>query len=349
MFRKTLLVSLLGSIMTAAMATDLPNIHILATGGTIAGTSASSTQVSHYQAGQLGIQTLIDAVPQIKSFANVSGEQICKVGSQDMTDALLLKLAKRCNELLDKPEVDGIVITHGTDTMEETAFFLNLTVHSNKPVVLVGSMRPATALSADGPLNLYHAVKLSADANAAGRGVLVALNDAICGARDVTKTHTTSVATFTSHDFGVLGYMVNGENQFFTRSLKPHTTESQFNISHLNKLPRVDIIASHVNADGALVDAAVNVGAKGLVFAGTGNGSISKKEIASIKKAGKHGVVTVRASRTGSGFVTFDSDWDPLGMVYSGTLSPQKARILLQLAMTQTNDLEEIQKIFNTY
>lgn len=195
--KKTLLAAALAlSLAGSALAAQLPNVAILATGGTIAGTAGSSTQVTGYKAGDLAIQTLIDAVPAIKDFANVSGEQIVKISSNNMTDDVLLKLAKRCNELLADPKIAGVVITHGTDTLEETAYFLNLTVKSKKPVVLVGSMRPATAISADGPMNLLNAVKLAADPNAQDRGVLIALNDQINAAREGTKTNTTNVDTF---------------------------------------------------------------------------------------------------------------------------------------------------------
>ena len=180
----------------AVGAQALPQVKILATGGTIAGTASSSTQMTGYKAGNLGVQVLINAVPQIKQYAEVSGEQVSNIGSQNMTDKIWLKLAKRCNELLADPNVSGIVITHGTDTLEETAYFLNLTVHSDKPIVIVGAMRPATAISADGPINLLNAVKLAADPQSKGRGVLIAMNDMINGARDTTKTDTTNVATF---------------------------------------------------------------------------------------------------------------------------------------------------------
>lgn len=190
-----------------AQGTELPNIKILATGGTIAGSGQSATG-STYTSGQVGIDTLINAVPEITKIADVSGEQVANIGSQDMNDQVWLTLAKRVNELLAKDNVDGIVITHGTDTMEETAYFLNLTVKSDKPVVLVGAMRPSTAMSADGPVNLYNAVITAADSDSKGRGVLMAMNDVILDARDVTKTNTTAVDTFKSPNFGELGISI---------------------------------------------------------------------------------------------------------------------------------------------
>ena len=195
------------SQFAAALAAELPNVVILATGGTIAGRGGSATQMTGYNPGEIGVQILINAVPEIKQYANVSGEQVANIGSFAMTHEVWLKLAKRVNELLASPAVDGIVITHGTDTLEETAYFLNLVVKSDKPVVLVGAMRPATAISADGPVNLLNAVRLAGSPKARGKGVLVGMNDQINGARDVTKTNTTHVETFKSWELGYLGYI----------------------------------------------------------------------------------------------------------------------------------------------
>ena len=333
--KKTFVALALCSMFAAsAFAAELPGVKILATGGTIAGTAASSTQMTGYKAGDLAIQTLIDAVPAIKEIANVSGEQIVNIGSENMTDDVLLTLAKRCNELLKQKDVKGIVITHGTDTLEETAYFLNLTVRSEKPVVLVGAMRPATAISADGPVNLLNAVKVATSDDAKGKGVLVAMNDEINGAPEL----------------GYLGYIADGKPQFFKESLKLHTYKSQFDVSKIKELPRVDIVYSHVNDDRGLVDAAVKLGAKGIIHAGTGNGSIHKNTTPGLAEAVKKGVVVVRSARVGNGVTTKSlQEWSDMGFLESNTLNPQKARILLQLALTQTNDPKEIQKIFDTY
>ena len=351
--RKTLLAAALAlSMAGSAFAADLPNISILATGGTIAGAASSNTQVTGYKAGALAIQTLIDAVPAMKDYANVTGEQIVKISSNNMTDEVLLKLAKRCNELLADPKVDGIVITHGTDTLEETAYFLNLTVKSKKPVVVVGAMRPATAISADGPMNLLNAVKLAADPNAQDRGVLVALNDQINAAHDATKTNTTNVATFQAHDIGLLGYIAGGQNYFFRDTTFKHTHETEFDVSKIDKLPRVDIVYSHASDDSVLVDAAVKAGAKGIISAGSGNGSIHQDTEKGLAEAVKKGVVVVRSSRTGSGIVTPtdpDNQYTKAGFLNGYSLNPQKARILLQLALTKTQDPKEIQRMFTEY
>ena len=238
-------------LMTATIAfAQKPNIRILATGGTIAGTGGSST-ATNYTAGQMAIATLLEAVPELQDIANVEGEQVVRIGSQDMSDEVWLILAKRINELLNDPNVDGIVITHGTDTMEETAYFLNLTVHSDKPVVLVGAMRPSTAISADGPRNLYNAVVTAAAPESRDKGVLVVMNDKILGAESVTKMHTTGVDTFQAPNAGALGYVFNSKVFYNQEPLKKHTTASVFDVTNLDKLPKVGIVYSHagVNAD----------------------------------------------------------------------------------------------------
>ena len=348
--KKWLVLGGLAFTALSAGAQTLPDIRILATGGTIAGSAASSTQLTGYKAGSLAVQSLIDAVPALKEVAEVSGEQTVNIASPNINDEILLKLAKRCNELLADPKVSGIVITHGTDTLEETAYFLNLTVKSDKPVVLVGSMRPATAISADGPLNLLNAVKVAADPASRGKGVLVTMNDVINGARDVTKTNTTNVDTFKSPELGAMGYVSAGQPQFFRTSTKLHTSASAFDVSKLDALPRVDIIYAHVNDDRVLVDAAVKAGAKGIVNAGSGNGSISDAVEAALSDARKAGVSVVRSSRVGNGVVTVDTpEWTAKGYVDGNTLNPQKARILMQLVLTKTQDPKAIQKYFDEY
>ena len=267
-----------------------------------------------------------------------------------MTNDVWLKLADRCNKLLAQDDVKGVVITHGTDTLEETAYFLNLVVKSDKPVVLVGAMRPATAISADGPVNLLNAVKLAASPKAVGKGVLVAMNDQIDGGRDVTKTNTTNVATFKSPELGALGYFTGGEPYFYKESLRKHTKSTVFDVSGLKELPRVDIVYTHVNDDRVLVDAAVKAGAKGIVYAGSGMGSIHKDAEPGLAEAVKNGVTVVRASRVGNGMVVEGSkEWTDEGFLNGDNLNPQKARVLLQLALTKTSDPKAIQKMFDEY
>jgi len=320
-----------------------PNIVILATGGTIAGAAASGTQ-SAYTSGAVTIDAMLDAVPGIKDLANLKGEQISNVGSQDMSFEIMLKLAKRINELLPTNDVDGIVITHGTDTMEETAYFLNLTVKSDKPVVMVGSMRPSTAVSADGPLNLYNAVAVAADPTAAGRGVLVVMNDWIHAAHSLTKTSTTAVQTFMSPLRGLVGVTAYGKDDFYNSPSWKHTTASEFDVSNVTKLPRVDVIFGAVDMSPDLIDASVNNGAKGIVIAGVGNGNMNQASVDAAARAAKKGVVVVRSSRVPTGMVgrNVEVKDDELGFVASDELNPQKSRILLSLALLKPHSVADI-------
>ena len=326
------------------------NIHILATGGTIAGTGASATN-TNYTAGQVAIGTLLDAVPEVNKIANVTGEQIVKIGSQDMNDAVWLTLAKRINELLKRGDVDGIVVTHGTDTMEETAFFLNLTVKSDKPVVLVGAMRPSTAMSADGPLNLYNAVVTAAAKESKGKGVVIAMNGLILGAQGATKMNTVDVQTFQSPNSGALGYVLNGKVSYNMESLKRHTTKSEFDVTNLDKLPKVGIVYSYSNVDADVMTPFLNGGYQGIVHAGVGNGNIHQNLFPMLEKARKQGILVVRSSRVPTGPTTLDAEVDDnkYQFVASQELNPQKARVLLMLALTKTNDWKKIQQYFNEY
>ncbi|GAA5784243.1 type II asparaginase [Chitiniphilus shinanonensis] len=334
-----------------AFAADLPNVAILATGGTIAGTGATSTTTVGYTAAKIGVEKLIEAVPELKTIANVKGEQVFQIASENMTNDYWLTLAKRVNTLLKQPDVDGIVITHGTDTIEETAYFLNLVVKSDKPVVIVGAMRPATAISADGPINLFNAVGVAGSKEAKGRGVLVALNDEIQGAREVTKTSTMLANTFRAPELGNLGYVVRGKPVFYRATARKHTTQTEFDVSKLDKLPEVDIVYGYANAKRLPVDAFVAAGDVGLVHAGTGNGSLANPVKEALQEARAKGVVIVRSSRTGSGITARNGEAndDELDFVAADNLNPQKARILLMLALTRTRDTQEIQRMFQTY
>ncbi len=347
---KVLAIAVLLSGLCSAQQKTLPNIVILATGGTIAGAAATGTQAG-YTSGAVTIDSMIAAVPGIKEVANIRGEQISNVGSQDMSFSIMLTLAKRINELLVTPEVDGIVVTHGTDTMEETAFFLNLVVKSDKPVVLVGSMRPSTAVSADGPLNLYDAVAVAADPHAKGLGVLVVMNDSIHGAHSLTKTSTTAVQTFMSPQRGLVGVSTYGKNDFYNAPQWKHTTASEFNVTNVTKLPRVDIIFACADMSPDLIDAAVADGAAGIVIAGVGNGNMNKASVEAAERAAKKGVVIVRSSRVATGAVgrNVEVNDDEMGFVASDELNPQKSRILLMLALLKPRSTAEIQQLFQSY
>src|SRR5471030_100571 len=336
---------------TDAATPHLANITILATGGTIAGTGSSTTTTIGYTAATVGVQTLIAAVPELAKVAQVKGEQVFQIASENMSNAHWLTLAKRVNVLLAQPDVDGIVITHGTDTLEETAYFLDLVVKSKKPVVLVGAMRPGTALSADGPINLYNAVLLAASQEAVGKGVLVAMNDQIHGARDVTKTNTSTPDSFKTPELGMLGYIQGNKPYFYHASTRKHTVDTEFDISKLDALPQVDIVYGYANVSPVALNALVADGAKGIIHAGVGDGSLATKVVPSLTAARKQGVLIVRSARVGQGIVARNGEAndDELDFVVSDTLNAQKARILLMLALTKTSNTKEIQRMFYTY
>jgi len=334
----------------AAEKKEKPHVVVLATGGTIAGSAESQTQAG-YDSGQVGVEILLGAVPQLAELAQVTGEQIANVGSQNMNDEVWLKLAKRINELAKLPDVDGVVITHGTDTMEETAYFLNLVVKTDMPVVLTGSMRPSTALSADGPLNIFNAVAVAADPEAKGRGVLVVANDSIHGGRAIIKSNTTHVETFLSPKRGLIGHVQYGETQYFRGPYALHTNTSNLTVEGVDRLPRVDIIYIYEGVTGDLIEAAVKAGAKGIVTAGVGNGNMTDSALQALALAVTKGVVCVRSTRVPTGFVgrNVEVDDDEVGLVASFEHNPQKARVLLRLALLKTTDPVTIQDYFDRY
>jgi len=350
LFLLTVLLTLESYQFSFAQQKKLPNIVILATGGTIAGAAATGTQAG-YTSGAVTIDAMLTAVPDIKNLANIKGEQISNVGSQDMTFEIMLTLAKRINALLAQKDVDGIVITHGTDTMEETAFFLNLVVKSDKPVVMVGSMRPSTAVSADGPLNLFDAVGVAADPNSKGRGVLVVMNDWIHGAHSLTKTSTTAIQTFMSPLRGLVGMSSYGKNDFYNSPQWKHTIASEFDVANVTRLPRVDILFACADMSADLIDASVANGAKGIVIAGVGNGNMTKAALEAAARASKKGVVVVRSSRVVTGTVgrNVEVNDDEMNFVASDELNPQKSRILLMLALLKPRATAEIQDLFYNY
>ena len=336
-----------------AAAHALPRIAVVATGGTIAGAAPDATQTTGYQAGVIGVEQLLAAVPGLGAIARVHAEQIASIDSKDMTPALWTQLARRVNALLASDDVDGVVITHGTDTLEETAYLLHLSVDSTKPVVLTAAMRPASALSADGPLNLLNAVTVAAHAAAAGQGVLVAFNNRIHCARDVTKVSTSAVDAFQSPEVGALGWVQDGRVEFQRRALRAHTVDAELAV--VDAWPAVEIVASYAGASRVTVDALVASGVRGIVVAGTGNGSIHATLQQALAEAAAQGVAVVRASRVGSGHVMRNgaATDDALGFVAAGTLNPYKARVLLALALAPgggvATDRAGLQRVFDTY
>jgi L-asparaginase len=347
------LIGCVAAILAAAVmaltvqAADLPHVRVLATGGTIAGAQASATGYA-YKSGAYDVNSLLSAVPNLDKLAVITGEQVANIGSQDMNDEVWLKLAKRVNAALADAGTDGVLITHGTDTLEETSYFLALVTSSTKPVVMVGSMRPATAISADGPGNIYNGVAVVTDPGAEGKGTLVVLNDEIHYARNVVKTNTTTVQTFVSINRGPAGVVNTGKIQWFEPMDRKVGPATGFSIDALDKLPRVDVIYAHANMSADLIDAAIRNGAKGLVIAGVGDGNMTTPALDALTKAAKEGIVVVRSTRLPSGIVLRNNEVndDEKGFVASGELNPAKSRVLLQLALTQTKDPVEIQKMF---
>jgi L-asparaginase len=330
------------------------HVKILATGGTIAGITRTPAR-SGYHAGQMGIQDMLDTVPDLKSLADISGEQIANVGSQDMTFEILIRLTCRINDLMKQDDIHGIVVTHGTDTMEETAYFLNLTVNSPKPVVLTGAMRPADAISADGPLNLFNSVAVAADPNARERGVLVVMNDRIHGAHSLTKTNTTSVETFLSPVNGLVGTVNYGKTAYFRFPFRRHTYLSEFSSRfcqpHHPLLPRVDIIYACIDMPPDLIDFSLAGGAKGIVIAGDGNGNMNQATIKNAGQKAASGTCIVRSSRVPTGTVSRNVEMndDTLGFIVSDELNPAKARILLMLGLSNKYSQDQIQQLFYSY
>jgi L-asparaginase len=344
----------LGVAATAPAQAAKPRVYVLATGGTIAGQGSSPTDLSNYKASSLAGEQLVRAVPQIADIADVRVEQFANIASHDLTIDDWLSLSKRIHKIAtDDPAVAGFVITHGTNTLEETAYFLNLTVRFDKPVVVVGAMRPATAISADGPLNLLNAVKTAISPEARNKGTLIVMNDAINSARDTTKTNTLRVETFEAPEMGLLGYVDEDKVAFYRAPTKRHTSTSEFDISSLTQLPKVAVLYSYVDPEPAMIRAAIAAGARGLVFAGTGNGALSAAERGAIAEINKMPAasrpILVRSSRVGNGRVTPTAVFDELGVIPADTLNPQKARILLMLALTKTSDSKEIRRIFGEY
>lgn len=329
-----------------ATAAGLPRILVLATGGTIAG-QADARATGAYKSGQITGEQLMQSVPGLDKLAKLNAEQISSIGSQDMNDKVWFALARRIQDAFDKNEADGILITHGTDTLEETAFFLDNVVRGDKPVVIVGSMRPATAVSADGPGNLYEAVQVAADPRSRGRGVMAVLNDKIQSARSITKTNTTSIETFGSPNDGPIGYVdTAGGIRFMAQAAGFKRTT--YPLPAGEQLPRVEIVYSHANMDAVPIEDAISHGAKGIVLAGVGDGNTSKQALDALEAAAKKGIIVVRSTRVRSGFVTrnVEVDDDKNGFVVSEDLNPQKAVLTQLLIAGGVTAPAELQRAF---
>ncbi|MDH5856220.1 asparaginase [Lampropedia aestuarii] len=326
------------------------HVVVLATGGTIAGAGASALNSASYTAAKVPVEQLLAGLPEVQGIAEVTGEQVFQIASESLTSADLLALGQRVDALLKQPDVDGVVITHGTDTMEETGFFLNLVIPSDKPIVLVGSMRPGTAISADGALNLLNAISVAASDDAKGKGALIVMNDEIHTARDVAKLTNIKTSAFSSQ-WGPLGMVVEGKNYWFRDPVKRHTTGSEFSIANITELPAVEIAYSYNNVPPTMVQALGASGVQAIVHAGTGNGSVPNRIVPALKAERAKGTVIVRSSRVPAGFVLRNAEQpdDQNDWVVAHDLNPQKARILTAVALTRTHDTKELQRIFWEY
>lgn len=332
---------------------DARRVALIVTGGTIDSVGVDRLDLAWYLEAQQRLEPgeLLSRVPEINKIADMQLIPFRRLPSQAITPADWIDLAQTIHRILvADQQVDGVVITHGTNTIEETAYFLNLVLQTDRPVVLVGAMRPSSGLSADGELNLLNATRVAADASAAGKGVLVVLNDTIWSARDVTKTASYRVHAFQGRDLGPLGYVdADGQVIFYHLPAKRHTMTSVFDAAGLRDLPRVDVVVSYIGADGAMIDAAVAAGARGIVSAGTGAGRPTPAETEALDRAHRQGVVICQGTRVGSGRTVRSPGLTRRDWVASDNLVPWKAKVLLALALTQTTDPTAIQQLFDSH
>jgi L-asparaginase len=333
-------------VAAPSVALPKPQIHILGTGGTISGGAPERTALSGYKAGAFTLEQMLADVPEINDVATVTHEQFRNVGSGNIGPADILALAQRIQKIItERPDIAGFVVTHGTGTLEQTAYFLHLTVRTDKPIVVVGAMRPWSAVSTDAHLNLVNAVRVASHPESRGKGALVVLNDEINSAREATKTDTYRVETFNSREYGFLGYADPDRVAYYRVPERRHTFKSEFVIDDVKELPQVDIVYGYQDASAAPVAALVADGAKGIVSA-----SASPALTAALKKAAAEGVHVVSSDNKGQGRVLNNPARLAEGLVSADNLRPQKARILLQLALAcGKTSPEELQRIFNQY
>jgi L-asparaginase len=331
----------------------LSRVGLILTGGTIDSVGTDRLDLAWYIEAnkRLGDGELLGQLPELKTIASVQEIPFRRLPSQALVDKDWLDLLRRIHSIFDSDEADGIVITHGTNTLEETAYFLNLTLKTDKPVVIVGSMRPSSAISADGYLNVLNAVRVAADPQSRGRGCLVVMNDTIFNGRDVTKNSTYRVDAFQSRDLGPLGFAdADGRVVYYHQPVRKHTVDTEFDVRDMTSLPRVDVVLSYVNADGIMIEAAARAGARGIVSAATGAGRPTPAQDAAFDKAYKeNGTLMCLCSRVASGRVVRSPGLKRKGFVASDNLPPWKARILLSLALSKTMDANDIQRMLDTY
>ena len=320
-------------------------IMVIGTGGTIAGAGNGSSALTEYRAGSIGVNDLMQAVPALAEYGPFENVQFSNIDSSEMSPYRWVRLALLVNEVAKRDDISGIVITHGTDTMEETAYFLQLTVHTKKPVVMTGSMRPATALSADGPVNLLQAVQVARSENAWNQGVLVVMNGYIDSAREVAKLHTTDVATFGNAQLGHMGCVQNGTAYFYYTPCRKHTSDSEFILHEEVELPQVGIVNLYGGMDTEILTMVARQ-SQGLIVGGFGHGTLPQGVRDTLKKIT---IPKVRSSRIGNGIVSSNSSDIKEGLIVSDSLSPVKARILLMLALQRERSREDLERIFASY
>ncbi|MEG0276771.1 MAG: asparaginase [Coprobacillus sp.] len=326
----------------------MKTIAIVATGGTIAGTGQLG-KAAHYRAGEISVDQIIESIPLIKEVAHIKEYELMSIDSNEMNIPRWIELANQINEIVKDETIDGVVVTHGTDTLDETAYFLTLTLNTTKPVVLTGAMRPATATSADGPFNLYQAVCLATHHEAHHQGVMALFSNTIFSGRDIQKINNYKIDAFDQRAFSCLGYMQDHEAYFFSRTFKIHTLASRFSKDVLNQLPEVAIGYFYAGASSQILYDMAKYH-QGIVIAGSGNGNYSQSWLHAIEDLSKQGILFVRASRVNEGIIFDDAIFDPHHYcIAANTLSAQKARVLLMLALSQTKDKKEIVGIFNEY
>ena len=335
------------------MPNEQPTVRVIGTGGSIAGVGPDRIDFILYPeiGDHITIQQSLDRVPEIQDIAEVRSEDLVSVGSTAIGTAEWLALARRINQIFrDETDVAGVAITHGTATLEETSYFLHLTVKSTRPVVITGAMRPPTALSTDSDLNLLDAVRTAACPEAVGLGVLTVLNNEIQCGRDVTKASTFRVETFRPNELGFLGYAdSDGKVVFYRAPLRRHTVDTPFMVDDMTTLPRIDIVYSYAGADGLLVDAVRNNRSDGLILAGFGGGTFPPAVIDAAVKLVEDGIPVVLATRSTAGRVVITPKKEEQGFIVSDNLLPQKARVLLMLGLTVTKDRHELQQFFYHY
>lgn len=323
-----------------------PTIALLATGGTIAGVGNTSSALD-YSAGVLSANDLLELAPEIADIANIKAFQIANIDSKDMTDTILLDLARKTSEVLADSSIDGVVISHGTDSVESSAYFLHLVIKSTKPIVITGAMRPSTAICYDGSKNLYSAICLASHTDAHNMGAMIVMNDKIFSARFAAKAHSLNLDAFSSNA-GIMGYMLDSTPLLFYHINKLHTQKSQFDIKDITSLPQVGILYAHTNDNSAIAARALyEAGIRGIVIATMGAGSIHKSLEDALKMLIKQGLVVVKSTQLANGLVPIKSI--DSSFISALDLNPQKAKILLQLALTRTQNPKHIAHIFQTH